>query len=288
MIVSTPDLADGAEHIVALELFVGTPAAASGELLVAKLRYHEAGKSDVVESSLVVAVDLRTDDGPIEPEAHRYYLLARAEEERRRARALADRGDFAAAAAILRSFLREVEASPAYQTNIGELFEAHELLFDEVTAYERNPSREQYSVFRKQTVMQRLDRGAAQTILPRQGRMTQRFANITAGAAGQKHACLVALDGPTAGAKYALGSQCSIGRTSFADIVIMSASVSRRHAEVYALEGDYWVCDLGSTSATRVNGHPITTTPHKLSEGDVLRIGDIELRFEWKPLAPAP
>ena len=53
--------------------------------------------------------------------------------------------------------------------------------------------------------------------------------------------------------------------------------------EIFALEGEFWACDLGSTNPTLLNGHPLLSKPEKLRDGDVLRIGEIELRYEEKP-----
>jgi pSer/pThr/pTyr-binding forkhead associated (FHA) protein len=39
------------------------------------------------------------------------------------------------------------------------------------------------------------------------------------------------------------------------------------------------VLDLGSTNATLVNGKPIDK-PWELGQGDVIQVGDVELRYE--------
>ena len=96
-------------------------------------------------------------------------------------------------------------------------------------------------------------------------------------------AFLVVLTGPGAGKRHLLAEECVIGRTASADLPIESDSVSRRHAEIYALEGEFWACDLGSTNVTMVNGKPLGSTPMKLRPGDRLQVGDVELRYEEKP-----
>ncbi len=171
-----------------------------------------------------------------------------------------------------------MEAAPATKVEGSALYEAHELLLDEAIAYERNPSPESYSVFRKQTIMLKLDQDATQSILPSRGPLSVRYTQATAGAAIHG-AHLVVVSGPDAGRSFDVGSSCAIGRTTGADIVLRSPKISRRHAEVYALESEHWVCDLGSTNTTAVNGVRLTSTPHKLAHGDVVRVGDVDLRY---------
>jgi hypothetical protein len=52
---------------------------------------------------------------------------------------------------------------------------------------------------------------------------------------------------------------------------------SARHARVEARADGLWVEDLGSTNGTFVNGARVTT-PRRLEPGDVLRVGQTDLR----------
>ena len=54
---------------------------------------------------------------------------------------------------------------------------------------------------------------------------------------------------------------------------------STRHARVEPRPDGVWVEDLGSTNGTFVNGDRLTR-PHLLRPGDVIRIGQTDLRFE--------
>jgi pSer/pThr/pTyr-binding forkhead associated (FHA) protein len=54
---------------------------------------------------------------------------------------------------------------------------------------------------------------------------------------------------------------------------------SGRHARVEPRRDGVWIEDIGSTNGTFVNGVRLTT-PRKLSPGDVIRIGETDLRFE--------
>lgn len=61
-------------------------------------------------------------------------------------------------------------------------------------------------------------------------------------------------------------------------------TVSRRHARITRRGGQYFIEDLGAFNRTRVNGTPIV--PHQEAElhaGDMLRLGNVELRFELRP-----
>jgi hypothetical protein len=54
---------------------------------------------------------------------------------------------------------------------------------------------------------------------------------------------------------------------------------SAQHARVEARTDGVWVEDLGSTNGTFVNGARITTA-RKLEEGDVVRVGQTDLRVD--------
>jgi hypothetical protein len=69
-----------------------------------------------------------------------------------------------------------------------------------------------------------------------------------------------------------------LGRAKECDLVIDDPSASRRHAEVRSENGDFWLVDLGSTNGTEVNGRRIERA--KLESGDVITVGQTQLRFE--------
>jgi hypothetical protein len=75
------------------------------------------------------------------------------------------------------------------------------------------------------------------------------------------------------------GGGALIGRSGEADIVIPVAEVSRRHAQIVPEEGGWLLVDLGSTNGVRLNGHTVGV-PARLSPGDVVEIGGVELAFE--------
>ena len=65
-------------------------------------------------------------------------------------------------------------------------------------------------------------------------------------------------------------------------MTIQDSSISRRHAEIQReSNGQFVVYDRGSTNGVYVNNHKISR--HLLSEGDIIEIGDVFLRFTQNP-----
>lgn len=69
----------------------------------------------------------------------------------------------------------------------------------------------------------------------------------------------------------------TIGRDPSCDVVLESPDVSRRHAAVTADGAGFTITDE-STNGVFVNGERIARS-HRLAEGDVIRVGDVVLRF---------
>jgi FHA domain len=71
-----------------------------------------------------------------------------------------------------------------------------------------------------------------------------------------------------------------VGREGENDIALVRDEFSSgRHARVEPRRDGVWVEDIGSTNGTYVNGVRLTE-PRKLSSGDVIRVGETDLRFE--------
>jgi len=69
----------------------------------------------------------------------------------------------------------------------------------------------------------------------------------------------------------------------FPEINLADKTVGRRHAYLRNQQGSYTVEDLNALNKTRLNG--ITLTPHEertLKDGDILRFGSVEVRFELR------
>lgn len=80
----------------------------------------------------------------------------------------------------------------------------------------------------------------------------------------------------------------TIGRSDENAFQIPEGSVSGTHCEVILQNDEITVKDLGSTNGTFVDGKRIKEG--KVSHGQLLRLGDIQLRFEvpGKPVPPSP
>jgi FHA domain len=75
-------------------------------------------------------------------------------------------------------------------------------------------------------------------------------------------------------------SPITIGRGVTNDVPLADDEyTSTRHARVEPRRDGVWVEDIGSTNGTFVNGIRLTRD-RKLSPGDVLRVGETDLRFE--------
>jgi pSer/pThr/pTyr-binding forkhead associated (FHA) protein len=83
------------------------------------------------------------------------------------------------------------------------------------------------------------------------------------------------------GQEYELNSSAlTVGRGGRNDVSIEGDEfASARHLRVEPRRDGVWVSDLGSTNGTFVNGVRIDQ-PRKLMQGDVVRVGETELRFE--------
>ena len=75
-------------------------------------------------------------------------------------------------------------------------------------------------------------------------------------------------------------AQLTIGRGGQNDIPIRTDEyASARHARFEPRQDGVWVQDLGSTNGTYLNGARLEH-PRRLSRGDVIRVGETDLRFE--------
>jgi len=63
------------------------------------------------------------------------------------------------------------------------------------------------------------------------------------------------------------------------DLTIKDPNVSRQHAMIEYLNGQYYIVDMGSTNGVEYNGQRIQRKV--VNEGDVFRVCDHELRFSF-------
>jgi hypothetical protein len=77
------------------------------------------------------------------------------------------------------------------------------------------------------------------------------------------------------------GDGLAIGRSPDNDLQLNHPAVSRIHAGIKELNGDYWISNLSQANGTLLNGKQIAQTP--LADGDVIQIGPFFLRASYLP-----
>ena len=94
-------------------------------------------------------------------------------------------------------------------------------------------------------------------------------------------AVLNVLKGPNVGHRYPLEHDRTIlGRHPDCQIVLEIGAISREHAAIERVNGDFFIEDLGSRNGTFVNGQPVDLAqPRKLLENDRVKICDMLLTF---------
>lgn len=276
--VDAPDLPARATRTVLVDLIVALdPSKLMQRLLGVTARYRAAGDATPREAEGAAVIELGEGEPVANEAALHQALLVRADAARAEARAQADRGQWDGAAAVLRAAMARIEAAPGYHKADGSpLSEAWEQLLDEAVAMERRPDRERLLSLKASTAMRPLASDARASSRSMMGAVQHR---ITMRVAGPLPEAYLLLPG---GVRQRLAATNTLGRTSSADVVLASDQVSRRHADVYAQDGEFYIADLGSTNVTRVNDAPIGRAPLRLEPGDVIQVGDVKLSFERK------
>jgi serine/threonine protein kinase len=92
---------------------------------------------------------------------------------------------------------------------------------------------------------------------------------------------LVVVSGPDQGRTFSLeeGQTLVIGRGQSSETRLRDPHVSRTHCQVLFDTGKIVLKDAGSAAGTHVNGQRITE--RELKPGDVIRIGDTQIRFQF-------
>ena len=80
------------------------------------------------------------------------------------------------------------------------------------------------------------------------------------------------------GVQIAITTQELLGRNADCGVVLTGSNVSRPHAEIRADQHGLFIVDLSSTNGSLVNG--IAVASHRLLHGDIISIGDHQLRVE--------
>ena len=98
---------------------------------------------------------------------------------------------------------------------------------------------------------------------------------------------LIAQTGPASGQEFTLeGDELVLGRAADNPVSIPDTSVSRKHALVRKTADGWAVSDLGSGNGTMLNGEAIADET-VLNDGDVITMGDTELRYQGPGSQPA-
>ena len=99
-------------------------------------------------------------------------------------------------------------------------------------------------------------------------------------------AILREISGPEPGRLFQLAQQrVVLGRHPDCEVIIEIGAVSRHHAQVLRVDGEYYVEDLNSRNGTFVNERLIHTR-HRLAQDDCLRVCDVSFAFQWSPNDP--
>ena len=90
---------------------------------------------------------------------------------------------------------------------------------------------------------------------------------------------LTVVQGPEVGQSYTLSSHTRLGRAPDNDIRLSDPQSSRYHALIQRRQESYLLSDQGSGNGTLVNGRQ-TTGPTRLSPGDIITIGNTQIKVE--------
>lgn len=96
--------------------------------------------------------------------------------------------------------------------------------------------------------------------------------------AGGARGRVLVVAGPGRGASREVRGRLVIGRGVSCDLAIPSPSLSRQHAVIEQVGGQFWLVDLGSTNRIEVKGARVQR--HLLVHGDQFSVVDTTFRFE--------
>ena len=95
---------------------------------------------------------------------------------------------------------------------------------------------------------------------------------------------LLLLTGPSAGLRFDVTTEATLGRSPSCEIPLEDHKVSRRHAKIFVEDGQAKIVDLGSRNGTVVNAEKIEAEAILLP-GDRVQVGETTVLFE--PLSRA-
>ena len=95
---------------------------------------------------------------------------------------------------------------------------------------------------------------------------------------GIKRECVVLMTGPLQGTERDIVGSLTIGRSPDNGLQLNDLQVSRRHAVIQQTPAGTILRDLGSGNGTYIGDRRVLE--YRLAEGDVVRIGPVEMRYE--------
>ncbi|WP_437621957.1 VWA domain-containing protein [Sorangium sp. So ce1151] len=281
--IALNDLIVGSYQLFAAEVRPHDSAADSSDILEATLSYRIASTG---ERQCVSAIVRRI--GDVEParramvNARLSLLQIRARETRLKARKLADEGQFAEGAELLRMLTKNIEGA-SIQTPKDEavIVETLAQIKDEVQLLDSAPSPAVYRKHKRAQLGELISSSRMSDEPPPSSRL---LLDAVAGELPNAH--LVVTRGDNGTAIFVLNRpRMLIGRTPSAHIHIKDETVSRRHGLIRAQDGKFVLENLAGTNPINVNGKPLIRPIH-LKHGDTLQIGQTLLRYESPETAP--
>ncbi|HUS26994.1 MAG TPA: FHA domain-containing protein [Kofleriaceae bacterium] len=257
-------------RVFALELALDVATTFRGNLAEIRIEGRSPdGKLHQVPTALIV--DVHGGPHTIIRDAQRDILFVRAMATRVEARAHADRGATPAAASLLREMIDAIDKSEGFvRDDASPLAEMREQLQDEVDNYERKASQaEQGHRYKMMAAYTPTLMGAS---TPARKKQRNDYAP----------GFLVGLSHGAQNRKWQLFTETSIGRSQDNEIPLSEVSLSRRHCRIMYMNGNFVLSDLGSTNGCSVNGQPVWSQAWTLKDGDIVQIGDVEMRLELK------
>ncbi|MRG93969.1 FHA domain-containing protein [Polyangium spumosum] len=296
--VEMPDLQPGERASLVIELVLEPGASVSGafDVVRARLAHRRPGASEVHTTERTIGVDVAPGAPQRDPVARARVLVALAEEARTAARVLADQGSFEQAASLLRRAVdgmraeadlmgfgaQDAQGAPEALASIEAedgtpLGETIAQLAEEADVLAKKPNPAAYRLFRKaqagRAAAASRRAGASQA-----GPLSRRAMATIAGNLPRARLLVVQGKGPKDGYRLE-GTTITVGQTNHAQIRLEGKDVSREHCSIVGQDGRFYLTDLGGGSGTYVNGKRLTA-PKALAPGDVIGVGDCELRYE--------
>ncbi len=92
---------------------------------------------------------------------------------------------------------------------------------------------------------------------------------------------LVAMNGDQKGEDFRIREgQNVLGTSPDSDVVLKDGAASARHASIRYKDGKFFLTDLDSTNGTHLNDGEQPIAREALNDNDLIRIGDLELKFK--------